>query len=349
MGLKVHLCEDGLNLTCTDSGVDVPYVVLFAANLPQATPPSTNSFPIGDVRNCPVSQRWGNDAPLYRITALPGSGFDNLRNLDMGEVFFFNYSTCKISNDGKYLLPDGISLSPILESKIDLYSEFFDRWDDYTSMTSLSINLEMGTFFSNIGRKFSSEYGTIKSRQVNDNSKTARALIKSRLYTVKVHATRQPAPPSIQVEGICLVECTHHLRIQSLVPQGVQSILHHSPWPRLIVCISVDVEQESKYSIPFAGFDSCETGNSFANGYNTQHMITVDNGCEINYCILAGGLNGKSLLPPQLPPFSPVPQPKFNVTRTLVVGEYDGGIWVKGQDGTCGAKVHKEELMDSRS
>ena len=177
------------------------YVVLFAANLPQATPQSTNSFPIGDVRNCPVTQRWGNDAPLYRITALPGSGFDNLRNLDMGEVFFFNYSTCKISNDGKYLLPDSISLSPILESKIDMYSEFFDHWDDYTSLTSLSINLEMGTFFSNIDRKFSSEYGTIKSRQVNDNSKTARALIKSRLYTVKVHATRQPAPPSIQVEG----------------------------------------------------------------------------------------------------------------------------------------------------
>ena len=204
--------------------MDVPYVVLFAANLPQATPQSTNSFPIGDVRNCPVSQRWGNDAPLYRITALPGSGFDNLRNLDMGEVFFFNYSTCKISNDGKYLLPDSISLFPILESKIDLYSEFFDHWDDYTSMTSSSINLEMGTFFSNIDRKLSSEYGTIKSRQVNDNSKTARALIKSRLYTVKMHATRQPAPPSIQVEGICLVECTHHLRIQSLVPQGVQSV-----------------------------------------------------------------------------------------------------------------------------
>eukprot|EP00731_Ephydatia_muelleri_P004920 Em0002g1096a len=320
----MHLiCESSIGVG--PEGVDVPYVVLFAANLPQATPPSTNSFPIGDVRNCPVSQRWGNDAPLYRITALPGSGFDNLRNLDMGEVFFFNYSTCKISNDGKYLLPDGISLSPILESKIDLYSEFFDRWDDYTSMTSLSINLEMGTFFSNIGRKFSSEYGTIKSRQVNDNSKTARALIKSRLYTVKVHATRQPAPPSIQVEG-------------------VQSILHHSPWPS--VCISVDVEQESKYSIPFAGFDSCETGNSFANGYNTQHMITVDNGCEINYCILAGGLNGKSLLPPQLPPFSPVPQPKFNVTRTLVVGEYDGGIWVKAL-ATQQLLCHKDKARSS--
>ncbi|KAL5505890.1 hypothetical protein EMCRGX_G007429 [Ephydatia muelleri] len=513
----------------------------------------------------------------------------------MGEVFFFNYSTCTISNDGKYLLPDSISLSPILESKIDLYSEFFDHWDDYTSLTSLSINLEMGTFFSNIGRKFSSEYGTIKSRQVNDNSKTARALIKSRLYTVKVHATRQPAPPSIQVEAVSLLsrlfamatnrDGTHY--VTTLDAGGVLSQIDHldssyvnsQDTTKLAAAVGVDFfskfsisayahvttnqsnYQENRkssqlitmggpryrgnftlqywedglpnalvatdrsgnplhfcitptalpdlpptsvlqtadsvfnainryykvntrygctdpgsknfnfqahvddnscgvkstnftfgglfqtcvvlngeigaqcnglsqvnpltgnYSCPngytpvrlrsgittgtryvtvcnyvcescgflyldeccschgvgmnvastfqyracwtlvfalvwmlskdpnipflFAGFDSCEIGNPFAitgtnrygvnlsdwpshcpQGY-TQHMLTVDNGCEINYCILAGALNGNGLLPPQLPPFSPVPQPKFNVTRTLVVGDYDGGIWVK--------------------
>eukprot|EP00731_Ephydatia_muelleri_P004896 Em0002g1072a len=312
------------------------YVVLFAANLPQATPQSTNSFPIGDVRNCPVTQRWGNDAPLYRITALPGSGFDNLRNLDMGEVFFFNYSTCKISNDGKYLLPDGISLSPILESKIDMYSEFFDHWDNYTSMTSFSINLEMGTFFSQIGGKFSFEYGTIESRQVNDNSKTACTLIKSRLYTVKVQPDSQLHPAfkwkvsvwwSVRIN---ISESNHWcLKVSNLFYTTLHGPGHYS------VCVSVDVEQGSKYSIPFAGFDSCEIGNPFAITGYTQHMITVDNGCKINYCILAGGLNGRAgLLPPQLPPFSPVPQSKFNMTRTLVVGEYDGGIWVKGQDGT---------------
>ena len=633
------------------------YVVLFAANLPQATPQSTNSFPIGDVRNCPVTQRWGNDAPLYRITALPGSGFDNLRNLDMGEVFFFNYSTCKISNDGKYLLPDSISLFPIIESKIDLYSEFFDHWDDYTSMTSSSINLEMGTFFSQIGGKFSAEYGTIKSRQVDGNAKTARALIKSRLYTVKLHPDSQlhPAfksrlvaiansllnndtasadylsellvrdygthyvttldaggvlsqidhldssyvnsqdttklaaavgvdffsklsigagfsyahvttnqsnyqenrkssqlitmggpqyrgnftlqywedglpnalvatdrsgnplhfcitptalpdlPPTSVLQtansvfnainryykvntrygctdpgsknfnfqanvddNSCGVKSTNFtfgglyqtcvvlngeigaqcnglsqvnpltgnyscpngytpVRLRSGITTGTRYVtvcnyvcescgflyldeccdchgvgmnvastfqyqaywcaalgpvsksggylfggVYTSTSPNPItgasrcpiyftplsmaqdisVCVSVDVEQGSKYSIPFAGFDSCEIGNPLAitgtNGYGmnpsdwpshcpqgyTQHMVTVDNGCEINYCILAGALNGNGLLPPQLPPFSPVPQPKFNVTRTLVVGDYDGGIWVKGQDGT---------------
>ena len=61
-------------------------------------------------------------------------------------------------------------------------------------------------------------------------------------------------------------------------------------------------------------------------------MITVDNGCEINYCVQV--LSGKGLLAAQLPPFGPVPQPKFNMRKTLVVSDYDGEVWVKGQDGT---------------
>lgn len=632
-------------------------VVLLAATLPQVTPQSTESFPIGDVRNCPATQRWGTNAPLYRITALPGSGFDNLRNLDMGEVFFFNYSTCKISNDGKYLLPDNISLSPILESKIDLYSEFFDHWDDYTSMTSSSINHDVGTFFSQIGGKFSSEYGTIKSRQVGDNAKTARAMIKSRLYTVKLQPFTQLHPAfksrlvaiansllnndsiladylsellvrdygthyvtTVDVGGVlsqidhldssyvysqsqdtsklaasvgvdflgklsiainsifssgttnqtgyqqnrkssCLItmggppyranftlqywedglqnalvatdrsgnplhfcitptlltdlppssilqtansvfnainryykvntrygctdpgsknfnfhanlddnscgmqstnftfgglfqtcwsqdgyndSCNDLSQVNPLtgrhncpngytpvrlrsgtttrtryvtvcnrvcsscgflylyeccdchgVGQNVQSTFQYQaywcvalgPVPQsegylfggvytstspnpvtgasrcptyftplsmaqdINVCVSVDVEMGYKYSLPFAGFDSCEIGNPLAatgaNGYPagnpsdwpnqcpqgyTQHMITVDNGCEINYCVQL--LSGKGLLVAQLPPFGPVPQPKFNMTKTLVVGDYDGEVWVKGQDGT---------------
>eukprot|EP00731_Ephydatia_muelleri_P004874 Em0002g1050a len=395
----------------------------------------------------------------------------------MGEVFFFNYSTCTISNDGKYLLPDSISLSPILESKIDLYSEFFDHWDDYTSLTSLSINLEMGTFFSNIGRKFSSEYGTIKSRQVNDNSKTARALIKSRLYTVKVHATRQPAPPSIQVEAVSLLsrlfamatnrDGTHY--VTTLDAGGVLSQIDHldssyvnsQDTTKLAAAVGVDFfskfsisayahvttnqsnYQENRKSsqlitmggpryrgnftlqywedgLPNALVATDRSGNplhfcitptalpdlpptsvlqtadSVFNAINRYYKVNTrygctdpgsknfnfqahvdDNSCGVkstNFtfgglfqtCVVLNGeigaqCNGLSQVNPltgnyscpngytpvrlrsgittgtryvTLPPFSPVPQPKFNVTRTLVVGDYDGGIWVKGQDGT---------------
>ena len=58
-------------------------------------------YPTGDVRNCPSFSPQNASQPLYRMEVLPGLGFDNLRNLDMGQVYFYNYSTCKISKDGR--------------------------------------------------------------------------------------------------------------------------------------------------------------------------------------------------------------------------------------------------------
>ena len=163
-------------------------VLLAGTTLPR----TTDSFPIADVRNCPTTQPRNPSAPLYRLTALPGTGFDNLRNLDMGEVFIFTYSTCKESNDGKYLLPDNVVLYPIFESTMDMYSEVFDHWDDYTSMTSKSINLA-ADFFA-ISGKYSDEYGLIKSNQVKNKANTCRAQIKNRLYTSKLQPDSQLHP-----------------------------------------------------------------------------------------------------------------------------------------------------------
>ena len=59
------------------------------------------AYPSGDVRNCPSFSPQNASRPLYRMEVLPGLGFDNLRNLDMGQVQFYNYSTCKISKDGR--------------------------------------------------------------------------------------------------------------------------------------------------------------------------------------------------------------------------------------------------------
>ena len=165
--------------------------VIFAAVVPYVAPAA--DYPASDVRNCPIIQPVNQNTPLYRITALPGTGFDNLRNMDMGEVFFYSYSTCKTSNDGKYLIPDNVFLFPILESRIDTFSEFFDHWDNYTSSTSSSINLE-ANFFSAINGKFSSEFSAVKSHQVNDKSKTTRVQIKHRLYTVKIQPDAQLHP-----------------------------------------------------------------------------------------------------------------------------------------------------------
>ena len=113
---------------------------IFAQTDNESNTDALYAYPIGDVRNCPSSQPTDLSAPLYRMAVLPGIGFDNLRNLDKGQVVQYNYSTCKISSDGKYLLPDNVFLIPKQMSNVDVFAEFFNHWDDYKSMTSASIN-----------------------------------------------------------------------------------------------------------------------------------------------------------------------------------------------------------------
>ena len=154
---------------------------------------SAAQYPIGDVRSCELTSPRDSSQQLYQMEVLPGVGFDALRNVDMGQVHSFNYSLCQVSRDGKYLLPDSVFLNPIQESKIETYADYFDHWDNYTSMTSSSINFHAG-FFSVISGKFSDEYKSVKSHQVNDQSKTTRVQIRHRLYNVKIQPDAQLHP-----------------------------------------------------------------------------------------------------------------------------------------------------------
>lgn len=150
----------------------------------------------GDVRNCPSFSPQNVSQPLHRMEVLPGLGFDNLRNLDMGQVHFYNYSTCRISADGKYLLPDNIFLIPVQQSEVDVFAEVFDHWDEYTSMTSHSINVDASFSYSAVSAKFSTDYTTTKTHQANSgkNTKTARVQIRHKLYTVKIQPDAQLHP-----------------------------------------------------------------------------------------------------------------------------------------------------------
>lgn len=165
------------------------YLAIASSQEAEKAAPATQ-YPIGDVRNCPAMSLQDSSQPLYQMEVLPGIGFDALRSIDMGQVHNFNYSLCQISRDGKYLLPDGIFLVPVQESKVEVYADYYDHWDNYTSMTSSSINFHAG-FFSVVSGKFSSEYKSVKSRQVNDQSKTTRVQIRHRLYSVKVQPDAQ--------------------------------------------------------------------------------------------------------------------------------------------------------------
>ena len=120
-------------------------------------------FPFGDYRNCVL-----NGVSLPRLETLPGLGWDNLRNRVSGMVTFFNYSQCRTTEDGRYLIPDDVFVTPIKESKASLYSELIDHWTNYSSMTSTTINVEAHeSFFGSISGSFSSEYSDVKKHQVS--------------------------------------------------------------------------------------------------------------------------------------------------------------------------------------
>ena len=155
---------------------------------------SRDEYPVGDIRNCPMMSPINQSVPLLRMEVLPGGGFDNLRNLDMGQVFFYNYSTCKVSSDGRYILPDSIFLIPEQQSKVDVFSEYFDHWDDYTSTTSNSINVDVSSSFAAISAKFSTEWQSVKEKQFNTNSKTTRTQVRHKLYKVQVQPNSQLHP-----------------------------------------------------------------------------------------------------------------------------------------------------------
>lgn len=128
----------------------------------QPTPKKTPKWPLGDYHNC-----LDVDNLPYRLEALPGLGWDNLRNRVSGMVTFLNYSQCKTTEDGRYLIPDDVFVTPIKESKASLNSELIDHWSNYSSMTSTTVNVEAHeSLFGSISGSFSYEHQDVKKHQV---------------------------------------------------------------------------------------------------------------------------------------------------------------------------------------
>ena len=134
------------------------------------------------------NQKKNADTSWRVMQVLPGIGWDNLRNIDMGLVFDFDYAQCQLTADGKFLLPDGFFATPLQESTVETLSEFIDHWNDYTSLTSSSINAAASGFIDIIQGKFSAEYSTAKTKMYNENqiSKVSRIHIKHKLYIVRL-------------------------------------------------------------------------------------------------------------------------------------------------------------------
>ncbi|XP_071950893.1 macrophage-expressed gene 1 protein-like [Antedon mediterranea] len=113
-----------------------------------------------------------------------GNGFDNLRNVDMGQVLLNSYKKCQTTNDKKYIVADDVTVIPIKHSQIDEIPELFEHWYNYTSTTSDFINAHV-SLFSDISGMFSDENELVKTKQVYDKSSTTRVQVRHHLYKAR--------------------------------------------------------------------------------------------------------------------------------------------------------------------
>ncbi|XP_073723456.1 macrophage-expressed gene 1 protein-like [Misgurnus anguillicaudatus] len=126
------------------------------------------------------------NSALTALEVLPGGGWDNLRNIDMGRVMNLSYSQCQTTEDGVYLIPDEVFVIPQKDSEVVENSEIIMSWLEEKSSTSSSINAD-ASFFSMINGKFSKENQRMKTHQVKENSVTARVQVHNHLYIVKAY------------------------------------------------------------------------------------------------------------------------------------------------------------------
>ncbi|XP_055995124.1 macrophage-expressed gene 1 protein [Sorex fumeus] len=122
---------------------------------------------------------------LSILEVLPGGGWDNLRNVEVGRVMNLTYTNCRTTEDGQYIIPDEIFTIPQKQSNLDMNSEILESWINYQSSTSNSINLEL-SLFSKVNGKFSFEFQRMKTLQVRDQAITTRVQVRNLIYTVKL-------------------------------------------------------------------------------------------------------------------------------------------------------------------
>ena len=147
----------------------------------------SQSYPIGDIRNCLTTNPRDSSSQLETINVLPGLGFDNLRNLDVGQVYNVSFSICQITGDSMYILPNDMYLVPVQNSDIDYSAKVTNHFQYWKSSTSSSINAEAGGFFSVLSGKFSSEYVDTKVKMVNSNSRFVQVGVRHRFYSVHIN------------------------------------------------------------------------------------------------------------------------------------------------------------------
>ncbi|TKS78515.1 Macrophage-expressed gene 1 protein [Collichthys lucidus] len=157
-------------------------MILLALSLLHVCSSVPVSHPTNWLRQCRAS----TNLSIAALEVLPGGGWDNLRNMDLGRVMNLSYFQCQTTEDGLYLIPDEVFVIPKKETGIETNSEIISSWLEQKSSTSHTINSDI-SFFSMLNGKFSTENQRMKTHQVKDSSTTARVQVRNFIYTVKAY------------------------------------------------------------------------------------------------------------------------------------------------------------------
>ncbi|TPP39585.1 Macrophage expressed protein [Fasciola gigantica] len=92
-------------------------------------------------------------------------GWDNLVNEERGPtVDRERYETCRRSTDGRFIIPDDITIEPRKHSQLDLTSDVFESTSQCTSLTAYSVNaaVDFGVNYYRINGDFSIEKESLR-------------------------------------------------------------------------------------------------------------------------------------------------------------------------------------------
>ncbi|XP_031616151.2 macrophage-expressed gene 1 protein-like [Oreochromis aureus] len=145
-----------------------------------------SSVPVSRPSNWLRQCRASTNLSITALEVLPGGGWDNLRNMDMGRVMNLSYSQCQTTEDGVYFIPDEVFVIPHKETGVETSSEIIRSWLEQKSSTSESINADT-SFPLVLNGKFSAESKRMKTHQIKDSSKTARVQVRNFIYTANAY------------------------------------------------------------------------------------------------------------------------------------------------------------------
>lgn len=86
--------------------------------------------------------------------------------------------------------------------------------------------------------------------------------------------------------------------------------------------------------MPFGGFYSCQNGNPLTNGKKAcpkgfnNHLATILDDCEIEYCVQTGQLSNLKFPTVHLPPFSEVPAESLKKSANYLIS-HDFESWIQ--------------------